>query len=108
MNFFSIAKSSSTRLCTSRLLKFFPADAAGGVTYLKALSGPYLHTGVRFCATGGVTLNTLNDYLSVPIVKSVGGSWIASKARIENQEWSEIVEDCRRARARIEQFVDSE
>ncbi len=74
------------------LLKFFPAEAAGGVATLKALSGPYASQGVRFCPTGGVNLSNLNDYLSLAVVACVGGSWIATRQQIEAGDWDGITE----------------
>ena len=56
-------------------VKFFPAEAIGGVPYLKALSAPY--AGVRFNPTGGITLERLGDWLAVPSVIACGGSWLA-------------------------------
>ena len=61
--------------------KFFPAAAAGGVATLKAFAGPF--PGVRFCPTGGISLATAPDYLALPNVLCVGGSWIAPEAAIE-------------------------
>lgn len=55
-------------------LKFFPAAQAGGVAMLKALSGPFPH--LRFCPTGGITIQNAPDYLALPNVVCVGGSWL--------------------------------
>lgn len=74
------------------LLKFFPAEAAGGIAMLKALSGPYASQGVRFCPTGGVNLSNLNEYLSLPVVACIGGSWIATRQQIEAGDWDGITE----------------
>ena len=84
--------------CT--LLKFFPAGAAGGPKMLKALAGPYASLGVRFCPTGGVNLDNMNEYLSRPEVFAVGGSWIASKQQIADKNWSVITQQTRDALAR--------
>ena len=59
-----------------RLLKFFPAEAAGGVTMLKALYAPYRHRGVRFMPTGGVNAANVEAYLATPGVAAVGGTWL--------------------------------
>ena len=59
-----------------RLLKFVPAEAAGGVTMLKALSAPYRHLGVSFMPTGGVKPANVEAYLAVPSVAAVGGTWL--------------------------------
>jgi len=60
-----------------RLVKFFPAEASGGIPTLKALSAPFAD--VRFVPTGGITALTLDDYLRVPSVAAVGGTWIAPR-----------------------------
>lgn len=86
--------------CTS--LKFFPAGAAGGPTLLKAMAAPYANLGVRFCPTGGVSLENMNDYLSLPEVFAIGGSWLATKAQIRNKEWSTITQQAKEALARAE------
>jgi 2-dehydro-3-deoxyphosphogluconate aldolase/(4S)-4-hydroxy-2-oxoglutarate aldolase len=72
------------------VLKFFPAEAAGGAKFLKALSGPYEHTGVKFIPTGGITAATMGDYLKLPIVAAIGGSWFVEKALINGGNWTEI------------------
>jgi len=73
-----------------KLLKFFPAGTAGGVAALKALSGPYAATGVRFCPTGGINPGNMMDYLNLPIVASIGGSWIATKQQISDRDWQAV------------------
>lgn len=68
--------------------KFFPAEAAGGVAMLKAISGPMQD--ITFCPTGGVSIENASSYLSLPNVICVGGSWIASKKLIADQAWGII------------------
>lgn len=68
--------------------KFFPAEAAGGVAYLKALSGPLPM--VRFCPTGGVSPDNAHEYLALKNVACVGGSWIASAAAVADKDWDGI------------------
>jgi 2-dehydro-3-deoxyphosphogluconate aldolase/(4S)-4-hydroxy-2-oxoglutarate aldolase len=80
-----------------KLLKFFPAETAGGVGMLKALAGPYGHTGVRFIPTGGVTSKNLADYLKLPIVAAIGGSWMVDKALVAAGRWEEITRLTREA-----------
>ena len=60
-----------------RHFKFFPAETSGGVAALKALTGPF--GGVQFCPTGGIKLSTAPDWLSIPEVLCVGGSWLVGK-----------------------------
>ena len=71
-------------------LKFFPAGAAGGPKLLKAMAAPYTNLGVKFCPTGGVSLDNMNDYLSMPEVFAIGGSWLATKAQIAAKDWGKI------------------
>ncbi len=80
-----------------RLLKFFPAEALGGVAMLESLSAPYKHTGVRFIPTGGVSPANLESYLKVPTVAAVGGTWIAKSDDLAAGRWSEIQSRCARA-----------
>ena len=80
-----------------KLLKFFPAEAAGGVAMLKSLAGPYGHTGVRFIPTGGVSSGNLSEYLKLPIVAAIGGSWMVDKQLVNEGRWSEITRITREA-----------
>jgi 2-dehydro-3-deoxyphosphogluconate aldolase/(4S)-4-hydroxy-2-oxoglutarate aldolase len=70
--------------------KFFPAGPAGGPTYLKSLTSPLPQIG--FCPTGGIDAGNASDYLSLPNVICVGGSWVAPKASIEGGDWAKITE----------------
>lgn len=74
------------------LLKFFPAGAAGGVPMLHALAGPYAHTGVRFVPTGGVSATNMRDYLDLPVVAAIGGSWMVDPKLIAAKDWSSITQ----------------
>jgi len=80
-----------------RTLKFFPAGPAGGPTLLKGLAAPYKHLGVSFMPTGGVSLDNLGDYLSVPQVLAAGGTWIAKTDVIASGDWSGIEANARSA-----------
>lgn len=71
-------------------LKFFPSEAAGGVAMLKALAGPFSHTGVKFIPTGGVNATNLAGYLAIPQVAAVGGSWMAEKKLVAEKAWDKI------------------
>lgn len=78
-----------------RMLKFFPAEPAGGVQMLKSIIAPYKHTGVRFMPTGGISATRAREYLALPEVVAVGGSWVAATADIENQNWDAILQNCK-------------
>lgn len=73
-----------------KLLKFFPAAAAGGPAMLKALAGPYAHTGVKFIPTGGIHAGNLRDYLALPVVAAVGGSWMVNQKLIAAGDWAQV------------------
>jgi 2-dehydro-3-deoxyphosphogluconate aldolase/(4S)-4-hydroxy-2-oxoglutarate aldolase len=68
--------------------KFFPAEASGGVNMLKSIAGPFADA--RFCATGGIGLHNVADYLALDNILSVGGSWIAAASLIREKRWAEI------------------
>ena len=71
-----------------RLVKFFPAEAAGGLAFLKAVAAPYRH--VSFMPTGGITPTNLPDYLAELFVAACGGSWIASEKAINDKRFDAI------------------
>ncbi len=73
-----------------KYLKFFPADTFGGVNALRALAGPFGHTGVKFVPTGGITAATLPNYLALPQVAAVGGSWMAERKLVSDKAWASI------------------
>ena len=77
------------------VLKFFPAEAFGGVKTLKALSGPYKR--VKFIPTGGISPDNLFEYLQFPKVLACGGSWIAKSALISEGKFDEIKNNTRQA-----------
>jgi 2-dehydro-3-deoxyphosphogluconate aldolase/(4S)-4-hydroxy-2-oxoglutarate aldolase len=83
-------------------LKFFPAAQAGGVVMLKALEGPYGHTGVRFIPTGGINAANMRSYLERPSVVAVGGSWMVEKKLIVARDWRRIEELTRAALAVVQ------
>lgn len=68
--------------------KFFPAEANGGVAALKAFAGPLPQ--MHYCPTGGVTPANAPDYLALPNVLCVGGSWVADAALLQGERWSEV------------------
>lgn len=76
-------------------VKFFPAEQAGGLSYIKSVSAPYGN--MKFMPTGGVTENNLNSYLAFPKIVCCGGSWIVPDKLVKEQRWAEITELCRKA-----------
>ena len=70
------------------MLKFFPAEAAGGAPAVKAIGAPIPQ--VSFCPTGGVSPANANSYLSLPNVVCAGGSWVAPKDKMQAGDWGGI------------------
>ncbi|MFH9762704.1 bifunctional 4-hydroxy-2-oxoglutarate aldolase/2-dehydro-3-deoxy-phosphogluconate aldolase [Streptomyces anulatus] len=71
-----------------REMKFFPAEAAGGTAYLKALSAPLPQA--RFCPTGGISLASAPSYLALPNVGCVGGSWMVPGGAVAAKDWDRV------------------
>ncbi|MCZ6831708.1 MAG: bifunctional 4-hydroxy-2-oxoglutarate aldolase/2-dehydro-3-deoxy-phosphogluconate aldolase [Gammaproteobacteria bacterium] len=69
-------------------MKFFPAQAAGGIPMLKSIAGPLPQ--VKFCPTGGISEATAPDYLALDNVLCIGGTWMLDKALIDAKDWSAI------------------
>jgi 2-dehydro-3-deoxyphosphogluconate aldolase/(4S)-4-hydroxy-2-oxoglutarate aldolase len=81
------------------VLKYFPAEAAGGLAFLNSIAAPYAHTGVRFIPTGGINGNNFKEYIENKFVLAVGGTWIARRDVIAAGKWNEIAENCRQIAA---------
>ena len=73
-----------------RLVKFFPAEAAGGVGMIKNLLGAFRFTGVKFMPTGGVKISNVADYLAVPEIVCAGGTWIVPKDALAAGDFAKI------------------
>jgi 2-dehydro-3-deoxyphosphogluconate aldolase/(4S)-4-hydroxy-2-oxoglutarate aldolase len=80
------------------VLKFFPAQPAGGLAYLRAMAAPYQHLGLRYMPLGGVDASNLGEYVADPLVLAVGGSALAPKKLIAAGDWAGITALCRQAR----------
>jgi 2-dehydro-3-deoxyphosphogluconate aldolase / (4S)-4-hydroxy-2-oxoglutarate aldolase len=78
-------------------LKFFPAMQAGGPNLLKAWSGPFAD--IKFCPTGGVTLENAPTLLALPNVAVVGGTWLTPASLMEKGDWAAITQMAREAAA---------
>lgn len=78
-------------------LKLFPAEVVGGKAMLKALYGPYAN--VRFCPTGGITLQSAPEYLALPNVLCVGGTWLTPKEAVAKRDWAKITQLAKEASA---------
>jgi 2-dehydro-3-deoxyphosphogluconate aldolase/(4S)-4-hydroxy-2-oxoglutarate aldolase len=76
-------------------MKFFPAEAAGGAAYLRAILSPV--PAARFCPTGGITPTNAAEYLKLPNVGCVGGSWLTPADAVERRDWAHISDLARKA-----------
>lgn len=75
--------------------KFFPAEAAGGIPMLKAIAGPFPQA--TFCPTGGISPENYKDYLKLPNVACVGGSWLAPQKVVTEKNWVKVTELAKQA-----------
>ncbi len=84
------------------VLKFFPAEQAGGVAFIKALSAPYRN--VKFMPTGGISPSNLKDYLACPAVLACGGSWMVKGQLIKDGNFTEITRLCKEVRSLVKEI----
>ncbi|MDC5856648.1 bifunctional 4-hydroxy-2-oxoglutarate aldolase/2-dehydro-3-deoxy-phosphogluconate aldolase [Vibrio europaeus] len=80
-------------------LKFFPAEASGGISMVKSLLAPYVE--VSFMPTGGIGKHNINDYLAIDRVICCGGTWMVAPTLIENEQWDEIAKLVQEAVAHV-------
>lgn len=80
-------------------LKFFPAEASGGVKAIQSIGGPF--PDIKFCPTGGINLNNVNDYLALNNVVCCGGSWLVTDKIVKEQNWQEITKLAQSALAHV-------
>ncbi|MCG8650606.1 MAG: bifunctional 4-hydroxy-2-oxoglutarate aldolase/2-dehydro-3-deoxy-phosphogluconate aldolase [Pirellulales bacterium] len=81
-----------------RELKFFPAEPSGGVPYLNSVNAPSAHLGLRYIPLGGLNANNASRYLDLESVVAVGGSWLAPRSLIAQQDWTTITANAAEAR----------
>lgn len=78
-----------------RLLKFFPSEPCGGLAYLRTVTAPFAHLGVKYIPLGGLGPHNAEQYLREPSVQSLGGSWMAPRELIQRKSWSAITTNAR-------------
>lgn len=78
-------------------VKFFPAAAAAGPDFIKAVAAPYAHTALRIVPLGGIGEHNLATYLALPLVVAVGGSWLTDRKLAAAGQWAEVTALTRRA-----------
>ena len=81
--------------CT--VMKLFPSEPVGGLSYLKNINAPYAHLGIKYIPLGGVSIDNLAAYLESPDILAVGGSWLAPRKLIQEKAWDEISRNCEKA-----------
>jgi len=82
--------------CT--VLKYFPAEASGGIKYLNTIAGPYKYLGLKFIPLGGLTSTNVGSYLESPNVIALGGSWLAKQEIIHSENWDLITNNAKEIR----------
>ena len=87
-----------------RMVKFFPAESAGGVKYIKDLLGAFRWTGVKFMPTGGVSAANVQEYLADPHIIACGGSWMVKGDLIKAGKFDEIEQMVREAAAIVKEI----
>lgn len=87
-----------------RDLKFFPAEPSGGIKYLRSMYAPYAHLGLRFLPLGGINAQNMVGYLYDTAVPAVGGSWIATRELIQNEDWSTVIDHATEARREVKEL----
>ena len=88
--------------CTT--LKFFPAQAIGGLAYLKSMAAPYAHRNIRYIPLGGINAENMKEYLRDPLILAVGGSWITKRKLIQNQDWKTITQNAKQTSEIVKQI----
>ena len=78
-----------------KVLKFFPAEASGGINYFKSVITPYMHMGIKYIPLGGININNFGEYLKLDTVIAIGGTWLAKKQDIAANNWQQITQNCR-------------
>ena len=86
-----------------RTLKFFPAEPSGGLVTLRSIAAPFTHLGIDFIPLGGIDIANASCYLRDPLVRAIGGSWIAPRDRIAAGDWAEITRRAAAAMACVRQ-----
>ena len=79
------------------VLKLFPAEPSGGLSYLKNMAAPYAHLNLKYVPLGGLNQENFKSYLESPLILAVGGSWIAKRDLIQKQDWEDITDNARKA-----------
>lgn len=85
-----------------RILKYFPAETAGGMRHLTNMAAPYQYLDLKFIPLGGLNMENAGSYLQSPLITAIGGSWIASRQMIQAEDWGAITQNAFEVRKLIE------
>lgn len=81
-----------------RVLKYFPAESAGGMNHLKNMVAPYQYLGLTFIPLGGCNMDNARSYLESPLITAIGGSWVAKRPLIQSENWDAITANAKEIR----------
>ena len=87
-----------------RTIKFFPAETSGGMKHLESMTAPYQYLGLKFIPLGGVNMNNARSYLESSLITAVGGSWVANRPLIQNENWRAITDNAKEINNLIQQI----
>jgi len=87
-----------------RVLKYFPAETAGGMKHLVNMVAPYQYLGVKFIPLGGLNIDNARDYLESPLITAIGGSWVAKRPLIHSENWDVITKNASAIRDLIKEI----
>ncbi len=73
-----------------RILKYFPAETSGGMTHLENMVAPYQYLGLKFIPLGGCNMGNARNYLESSLITAIGGSWVANRQLIQDENWETI------------------
>lgn len=76
-----------------RVLKYFPAETSGGMKHLENMVAPYQYLGLTFIPLGGCNMHNARTYLESPLITAIGGSWVAKRPMIQEEDWDAITKN---------------
>ena len=85
-----------------RILKYFPAETSGGMDHLNSMVAPYRYLGLKFIPLGGCNIKNAENYLKSSLISAIGGSWVAKRDLIQNEDWETITNNAREIRSLIQ------
>lgn len=87
-----------------RIIKFFPAVTSGGISHLDSMVAPYKYLGLQFIPLGGVNMDNAEQYLRSPLITAIGGSWVANRKLIQDENWGQIASNSEEIRALVQKI----